>query len=73
LRNISAIPEASGSSLRNVLKVNVYITDMANFDAVSEAYDEVFYWEPKPAWTCVAVYQLPRGTNIEIECTAALN
>ncbi|OLN94197.1 Protein mmf1, mitochondrial [Colletotrichum chlorophyti] len=73
LKNLSAVLEASGSSLRNVVKVNVYITDMANFATMNEAYDEFFTWDPKPARTCVAVYQLPLGTDVEIECTAFLN
>ncbi|CAG9940391.1 unnamed protein product [Clonostachys rosea f. rosea IK726] len=70
LKNISAVLEAGGSSLRNVLKVNIFITDMANFSLINEAYDEFFTWSPKPARTCVAVHQLPLGTDVEIECTA---
>ncbi|KAH6877243.1 Endoribonuclease L-PSP/chorismate mutase-like protein [Thelonectria olida] len=70
LENISAILEAGGSSLRNIVKMNIYITDMQNFALVNEAYDEFFTWDLKPARTCVAVYQLPMGTDVEIECTA---
>ncbi|KAF5522006.1 Protein mmf1 [Colletotrichum aenigma] len=73
LKNLSAVLEASGSSLRNAVKVNVYITKMADFATMNEAYDEFFTFDPKPARTCVAVYQLPLGTDVEIECTAFLN
>ncbi|VUC37437.1 unnamed protein product [Clonostachys rosea] len=73
LKNITAVLEAGGSSLRNVVKVNIFITDMANFSLINEAYDEFFTWSPKPARTCVAVHQLPLGTDVEIEVTAFVN
>ncbi|POS77806.1 mmf1 [Diaporthe helianthi] len=73
LKNLEAVLEASGSSLKNVLKVNVYITTMDDFATMNEAYDEFFSFEPKPARTCVAVKQLPFNTDVEIECTAYLN
>ncbi|CAK7272852.1 hypothetical protein SEPCBS57363_005355 [Sporothrix epigloea] len=73
LKNLSAVLEAAGSSIDNVVKVNVFITNMDNFGAVNEVYEEVFTVDPKPCRTCVAVFQLPRGTDVEIECVAALN
>jgi enamine deaminase RidA (YjgF/YER057c/UK114 family) len=48
LRNLSAVLEAAGSSLKNVVKVNVFLTDMSNFAAMNEVYDEFFVWQPKP-------------------------
>ena len=48
LRNLQAVLEAGGSGLDCVLKVNIYLTDMANFAAFNEAWDEVFTQEPKP-------------------------
>ncbi|KAI9686060.1 MAG: hypothetical protein M1822_004043 [Bathelium mastoideum] len=71
LRNLSAVLEAAGSSLKNVLKVNVYITTMENFQAVNKGYLD-FFEEPLPARTCVAVKELPLGTDVEIECIAHL-
>ncbi|RSL55698.1 hypothetical protein CEP54_009276 [Fusarium duplospermum] len=73
LKNLEAILTAAGSSLHNVVKVNIYITDMQNFGLINEAYDEFFTRSPKPARTCVAVHQLPLGTDVEIECTAFLS
>ncbi|KAM5380349.1 hypothetical protein ACJZ2D_003451 [Fusarium nematophilum] len=73
IKNLQAILEASGSSLNNIVKMNIYITNMDNFGLVNEAYDEFFTQELKPARTCVAVFQLPLGTDVEIECTAFLN
>ncbi|KAJ4019069.1 hypothetical protein NW766_002769 [Fusarium irregulare] len=57
IKNLEAILIASGSSLRNVVKVNIYLTDMSKFALVNEAYDEFFTWEPKP------VCDLPRSTK----------
>ncbi|KAL2787433.1 Endoribonuclease L-PSP/chorismate mutase-like protein [Aspergillus keveii] len=72
LTNIRAVLEAAGSSLDNVLKMNIFLTNMDNFGIINEAYDEFFTQAIKPARTCVAVYQLPFGTDVEIECTAHL-
>ncbi|KAH6980730.1 Endoribonuclease L-PSP/chorismate mutase-like protein [Ilyonectria sp. MPI-CAGE-AT-0026] len=71
--SISAILEASGSSLRNVVKMNIFIIAFSDFALLNEAYDEFFTWDPKPARTCVAVAGLPFGTDVEIECTAYLD
>ncbi|KAI1489234.1 L-psp endoribonuclease family protein [Biscogniauxia mediterranea] len=73
LQNLAAVLEAAGSSLSNVVKVNVFLTTMDNFAAVNEVYDEFFVSSPKPCRTCVAVYQLPMGALVEIECTAFLD
>ncbi|PSR90886.1 Endoribonuclease L-PSP/chorismate mutase-like protein [Coniella lustricola] len=70
LKNISAVLEEAGSSLANVVKVNVFITTMDDFATMNEAYDEFFSQSPKPCRTCVAVKQLPFNTDVEIECTA---
>jgi 2-iminobutanoate/2-iminopropanoate deaminase len=45
---------------------------MENFAAVNKEYATFFSKEPKPCRTCVAVYQLPMGTDVEIELTAHL-
>ncbi|KAH6645689.1 Endoribonuclease L-PSP/chorismate mutase-like protein [Truncatella angustata] len=68
--NFSAILDAAGSSVDNVVKVNVFLTNMENFGAMNSAYDKFFNKEPKPVRTCVAVYRLPFNTDVEIECTA---
>jgi reactive intermediate/imine deaminase len=62
---------AAGTTIENVVKVNVFLTDMSNFAAMNEVYKQ--YWgEVKPGRTCVAVHQLPFGTDVEIECVAVL-
>ncbi|KAH7375465.1 hypothetical protein B0T11DRAFT_323481 [Plectosphaerella cucumerina] len=70
IRNIKAVLEAAGTTLEHVIKMNIYITTMANFALVNEAYDQFFTWDLKPARTCVAVHELPFGTDVEIECIA---
>ncbi|EWZ46135.1 endoribonuclease L-PSP [Fusarium oxysporum Fo47] len=73
LRNLSTVLETAGSRLENVFKITIYITTMKNFGLVNEAYDEFFTWAKKPARCCVAVHELPLGTDVEIECSAHLN
>ncbi|KAJ4263341.1 hypothetical protein NW762_006159 [Fusarium torreyae] len=74
LKNLEAILEEAGSSLRKVVKANIFLMKMDDFQAVNEAWDEFFTEDviPKPCRTCVAVAQLPMGASVEIECTAVL-
>lgn len=71
IRNLSAVLTAAGSSLSAVFKVNVFLSDMQHFAAMNDAY-KTYWGEVKPARTCVAVKQLPLGTDVEIECQAVL-
>ena len=48
LQNLSAVLDEAGSSLRNVVKMNIFLTTMDDFAAMNEAYDEFFTWDPKP-------------------------
>ena len=50
----------------DVIKVNVYLTKMAYFDEMNKVYED-FFTPPYPARTCVAVYELPLGADVEIE------
>ncbi|KMQ43542.1 YjgF/Yer057p/UK114 family [Trichophyton rubrum] len=72
LRNLSAVLEAGGSSLKNVVKTNVFISTMDDFAEMNKVYQSYFKDEPKPCRTCVAVKQLPLDTDVEIECIAYL-
>ena len=69
LKNIMAILDASGMSAENVVKTNVYMTDLANFSIVNEVYAEFFKLDP-PARAAVEVSKLPLNVEIEIECIA---
>ncbi|PMD61714.1 YjgF-like protein [Hyaloscypha bicolor E] len=68
INNLSAVLKAAGSSIEKVVKVNVFLTTMDNFAEMNAAYEKFF--KHKPARSCVAVYQLPKGVPIEIECIA---
>lgn len=67
--NLQAVLDAAGRTLDDVVKVNVYLVDMADFSAVNEVYATVFA-EPYPARTTVAVAGLPLGARVEIELVA---
>ncbi len=68
-RNLFAVLQAAGLSQKDVVKVNVYLTDMADFAAMNTVYATMFK-QPYPARTTVAVAGLPRGARIEIEMIA---
>ncbi|MDD7306069.1 MAG: RidA family protein [Peptoniphilaceae bacterium] len=70
LNNVKAILEEAGSSIEKVIKVNVFVSDMANFGKVNEVYEE-FFGDSKPARSCVEV-KLPKDAVIEIEAIAEL-
>ncbi|KAM0231602.1 hypothetical protein ACHAPO_008450 [Fusarium lateritium] len=71
LQNLKAVLEAAGSSMDRVVKANIFLADMKDFDAVNVAYDEFFPQDPKLCRTCVAVHQLPLDTDVEIEMIAS--
>ncbi|KAM0172656.1 hypothetical protein ACHAPC_006475 [Botrytis cinerea] len=68
IKNLSAVLKEAGSSIEKVVKVNVFLTTMDNFAEMNGAYEKLF--KHKPARSCVAVYQLPKGVPVEIECIA---
>ena len=57
----------ANATLDDVVKVNVYLTGMKYFEEMNAVYQTMFN-EPFPARTCVAVYELPLGADVEIEC-----
>lgn len=67
--NLSAVMEAAGVHSDDVVKVNVYLTTMDHFDRMNGVYKD-FFNAPYPARTCVAVYELPLGADVEIEIIA---
>ncbi len=69
MKNIAAVLEAAGSSLSQVVKTTVFLTDMADFPAMNKVYAEAF-GDHKPARATVAVAGLPLGARVEIEAVA---
>jgi len=72
LRNVRDCLKAAGSSLEEVVKVNIYISNSAYFDTVNEEYKKFFPKDP-PARTFVTVGSWPWEFDIEVECTAICN
>ncbi|RSH82333.1 uncharacterized protein EHS24_007300 [Apiotrichum porosum] len=69
LNNLKAVLELSGSSVDKIVKVNVWLQDMADFAAMNEVYID-FFPKPCPARTCIQAGCLPGGSSIEIEAIA---
>lgn len=67
--NLFAVLDAAGLGPDDVVKVNVFLTDMADFEEMNAAYSSRFS-EPFPARTTIGVASLPLGSNIEIELIA---
>jgi 2-iminobutanoate/2-iminopropanoate deaminase len=71
MKNLAAVLDAAGSSLGQVLKINVYLSDMNDFAAVNERYAAAMAGH-RPARACVEVARLPRDARVEIDCIAAV-
>lgn len=68
-KNLFNVLKAAGLSQENVVKVNVYLTDMKNFVEMNSVYSRQFE-EPYPARTTIGVAELPLGAEVEIEMIA---
>ena len=68
-KNVGAILEAAGVTLNDVFKTTCFLADMGDFAAFNEVYAK--YFTSKPARSCVAVKDLPKGVLCEIEAIAA--
>ena len=66
--NVGAILEAAGTDLTRVVKTTCFLADMGDFAAFNEVYAR--YFTSKPARSCVAVKDLPKGVLCEIEAIA---
>jgi len=70
-KNLSAIAEAAGGSLNHAVKINISLTDLADFDAVNTVMKS-FFSEPYPARACVQVAALPKAVAIGVEAVIAV-
>jgi 2-iminobutanoate/2-iminopropanoate deaminase len=71
LENLKAVLEAGGSALDRVVKVTVFLKNMADFAAMNDVYTQ-YLGGAKPARSTVAVAELPRGALIEIDLVAVV-
>jgi len=72
LQNVMAVLGEAGGTAQDVVKVTIFLSDLADFGAVNEVYGE-FFAEPYPARSCVQVAKLPKDARIEIEATACID
>jgi reactive intermediate/imine deaminase len=69
--NLRAVARASGGDLGHAVKVNVYLTDLGNFQTVNKVMAEYFA-QPYPARAAIGVAALPRGAAVEIDAVLVL-
>ncbi len=67
-KNLQAVLTAAGGSLKSAVKTVCFLSDMADFAAFNEVYAQ--YFTEKPARSCVAVKDLPKGALVEVEVVA---
>ena len=67
-KNLEAVVTAAGSSLQNAVKTVCFLANMSDFAAFNEVYAQ--YFTEKPARSCVAVKDLPKGALVEVEVIA---
>ena len=67
-KNLKSVAEAAGGSLQNIVKLNIYLTDLKFFSNVNEIMNEYFN-KPYPARAAVGVSSLPKDSAIEAEAT----
>lgn len=72
MKNVSAVLEAAGSSLQQVVKTTVFLADMGEFVAMNEVYGRYFSDAP-PARATVQAARLPRDARVEIEAIALVS
>ena len=69
-KNLCAVLEAAGTSVEKVIKTTCFLSDMKNFAAFNEIYGK--YFTGKPARSCVAAKELPKGVLVEVEAIAEI-
>lgn len=70
MKNLAALLEAAGTSFDKVVKTTCFLSDMADFAAFNGVYER--YFVSKPARSCVAAKELPKGVLVEVELIAAV-
>lgn len=65
-KNLAAVCAAANGSLNDIVKLNIYLTDLSNFPIVNEVMSE-FIQEPYPARAAIGISELPKGALIEAD------
>lgn len=72
MQNLSNVLAAAGLTFANVVKTTIFVTNLADFDAINKVYGSFFEQNP-PARSTVQVAALPKGANVEIEMIAVVS
>ena len=70
-KNLKAVIEAAGGELKDIVKLNIYLTDLSNFPQVNEVMASYFA-EPYPARAAIGISQLPKEAQIEADAIAVI-
>ncbi|HAP45118.1 MAG TPA: reactive intermediate/imine deaminase [Gammaproteobacteria bacterium] len=65
-KNLTAVCKESGGNLNDIVKLNIYLTDLNNFPVVNEIMAQYFD-EPYPARAAVGINELPKGAQVEMD------
>jgi reactive intermediate/imine deaminase len=72
VKNLKEVAQASGGDLKDIVKLNVYLTDLSTFSVVNKAMEN--YWKkPFPARACVEVSALPKDVDVEMDAVMVLS
>jgi reactive intermediate/imine deaminase len=70
--NLKAVAEASGGGLADVVKLNIFLTDLGNFPTVNEIMAQYFQ-QPYPARAAIGVAALPKGVGVEMDAVLVID
>ena len=70
--NLTAVAQAAGGSLADIVKLNIFLTDLGHFELVNQVMAEYFE-VPYPARAAVGVASLPKGASVEMDAILVLN
>jgi len=70
--NLKAVAEAAGGSLKDIVKLNIFLTDLANFATVNEVMSRYFQ-QPYPARAAIGITALPKGAQVEMDAIMVLD
>ncbi len=71
LNNLEAVCQAAGGDLDHIVRLTVYLTDLAHFGSVNALMEE-FFTQPYPARAAIGVASLPKGANVEMDAVLGL-
>ncbi len=70
--NLKAVAEAAGGSLKDIVKLNIFLTDLGNFATVNEIMSRYFE-QPYPARAAIGIAALPKGAQVEMDAVLVLD